>query len=204
MLIKPITEPACLAVRGGVIMDETTPIRTEKLLLKDEGEQSEHSIRTVLTNATHTLSRTCREYSEGWLIWPELFFFFFLAPLGSSVPVVFAPLNSQMCIRLCNEGFMHCKSTIISLNVAADRPFSLTVWSRSALTFSVTWRTAALLLSCFSLPKALVHKYHFVHLVPWFLKTFLKFIMCKCAGSKHFPPNLSHQNLNSDVSRSFW
>lgn len=31
----------------------------------------------------------------------------------SQLLVVFAPLNSQMCIHLCNEGLMHCTQTLL-------------------------------------------------------------------------------------------
>lgn len=35
----------------------------------------------------------------------------FIPHVCRPVPVVFTPLNSQMSIRLCNEGFMHCSPT---------------------------------------------------------------------------------------------
>uniref|UniRef100_A0A0E9WDP3 Uncharacterized protein n=1 Tax=Anguilla anguilla TaxID=7936 RepID=A0A0E9WDP3_ANGAN len=35
-------------------------------------------------------------------------------------------LNSQVCVHLCNEGFMHCSPTMISLCVVVGRLFLLT------------------------------------------------------------------------------
>lgn len=39
----------------------------------------------------------------------------FSTSVQKPVPMAFAPLNSQMCICLCNQGFMHWNPTIISL-----------------------------------------------------------------------------------------
>lgn len=59
--------------------------------------------------------------------------------------IVLAPLNSQMCIHLCNKGFMQCSPISLSLHnyrwtVPAD-----TVGLCPALTFSFKWGRVALL-----------------------------------------------------------
>ena len=61
-------------------------------------------------------------------------------------PAPSALLNLQMCIRLQNEGLMHCNPTITPLSTSVvDGLFLLTVWSHAALAFSVTWGRVALL-----------------------------------------------------------
>jgi len=73
---------------------------------------------------------------------------------GAVSIAVFARLNSQICIHVCDEGFMHSSPTVTSLSIlTVDRLFLLTVWSHPPLTFScqlsknclcfVTYRTVA-------------------------------------------------------------
>ena len=61
----------------------------------------------------HLILSTCREHGEGRLIWP----YHFLPHLCRPVSIVFTPLNSQIWVHLCNEEWMQCSPTIISLSL---------------------------------------------------------------------------------------
>lgn len=70
----------------------------------DEGDHSEQLCSIVLLVDDPHLLRIW------WLTWP----YHFCPHLCGPVPVLFAPLNSQKCIHLYNEAFMHCSATRIS------------------------------------------------------------------------------------------
>lgn len=140
ILIKPFSDPY---IRGHAIIEETTnPRRGGLPKPRPQNPASEMPLTAWQKNpqgqafrpvpfswwSPHVHSPTRWEYSGGWL----------KRPFSTSLQTtVFTPVNSQMCIHVCNEGFMHCNPAIIFLGL------------HPALTFSVTCRRVALL---FSLP----------------------------------------------------
>ena len=106
-------------ITGAVIQEKTNTIKIAMF---------HHRItaKFPLYNVTETPNPlTVEVKGEGWLI---CLMSLFSTSLQIITLMVFAPLNCQMWTHLCNEGFMHCNLTIISLSITVGGLPSLIQW----------------------------------------------------------------------------
>ena len=139
ILIKPLGDSSC-SVDGRDLSHQDRSVSSQ-----DKGDNSEQlytDLQWPLTlrrqvdltthTHTHTHSHTAEQSPRIPSLWgpafrPETFSWFtpdvwrkthhFFPHLCWPVSVVSSPLKSHMWIHLCNEGFIHCSSTITSLSL---------------------------------------------------------------------------------------